>query len=112
MSSRPAGGRLEVGLDVFDVFVPDLRNVPAAASVKSTRIAQFRRNTEPNKAACSFVRYRDPDHVGGHARGLLLLLAELLVRGERRLDDQGLAVADIREVRRELQPVDQLGSGL
>ena len=53
----------------------------------------------------------DADHVLAHARCLLLRLRELLVGGGRRVDHQSLGVADVGELRRQAEGVDELGAG-
>ena len=44
--------------------------------------------------------------------GDLLLVGELAVRGRGRMDDQRAGVADIGEMREQLQRLDQLDAGL
>merc|ERR1719231_230588 len=52
------------------------------------------------------------DHVRQHARSGLLLRAELLVRGARGVDHERLRVADVGEVRGELECIEELHTGL
>src|SRR5262245_46250013 len=49
----------------------------------------------------------DADHVVAYARRVTLVVGHLLVRGRRRMDDQGLGVADVRQVRRQVHRVDE-----
>src|SRR5687768_5539783 len=50
---------------------------------------------------------REPDHLGQDASGALLGLAELLMGRAGGVDDQRLGVADVGEVREELQSLDE-----
>lgn len=58
-----------------------------------------------------FEAERDADHVGGDAAADLLLVGDLLVGGAPGVDDEGLCVADVGEVRAQLEVVDD-GSDL
>ena len=51
---------------------------------------------------------REAHEVGRDAARALVLLAELRVGGGGRMDGQALGVADVGEVREELQAVDEL----
>ena len=57
-----------------------------------------------------FVANADADHVLLDAGRSLVLIAELLVRRARGVDDESLGVTDVGEVRRELDIVDELAS--
>jgi hypothetical protein len=54
--------------------------------------------------------YRQPDEVGRYASGELLLCRELLVRGGGRVDGQAARVAHVRDVRDQLQCIDELAA--
>ena len=54
---------------------------------------------------------RDPHQVLAHARGLEVVGAHLLVGGAGRVDDQGLGVADVGEVRRQPDGLDEPPTG-
>src|SRR5690606_35542066 len=51
--------------------------------------------------------HRDAYEVLGDPRGLELLRAQLLVRGRGRVDHEGARVADVREVAREHERLDE-----
>ena len=51
---------------------------------------------------------REPHHILGDACGGMILVAQLLVCGGGGMDDEALGIADIREVREDLQGVDEL----
>jgi len=51
--------------------------------------------------------HRDPNHVRRHPTPFLLGIGELLVRGGGRVNDQGLGVPDVGEVRGEDAAVDK-----
>ena len=53
-----------------------------------------------------------PDQIGGNTRCKPLFVVELLVRSRRRVNDQGLRITDVGEVRSQLQLVDHEASGL
>src|SRR5919112_1433640 len=55
---------------------------------------------------------RQADIIRGHARGCLGVLVELGMGGRRGMNHQRLRVADIRQVREELNVLDESSSGL
>ena len=54
----------------------------------------------------------EPDHIGFDAGGRLLFGAQLLMGGRSRMDDQATGVADVGQVREELEAVDKLAAGI
>src|SRR5690349_13134695 len=59
-----------------------------------------------------FDAYRQADHVGAGAGCDPLLVAELAMGRRGGVDDQALGVADVGEVREQIDAVDQLHAGL
>ena len=51
------------------------------------------------------------DQIGGNTRCTLLFIRELLVCGRSRVNDQGLCITDIGEVRSQLQLIDHKTAG-
>src|SRR4029079_476700 len=49
----------------------------------------------------------EPDHFRCHAGGELFVFGQLAVGGRRRMDDERLRIADVREVRKELDRIDE-----
>ena len=55
---------------------------------------------------------READHVLRHAGGVQLTVVELRVRRRRRVDRERLGVADVGQVREQLQAVDERTAGI
>ena len=50
---------------------------------------------------------RQPDHVGTDSAGGKILIRQLLVRSRRRMNDEALAIAHIREMGEELHVLNE-----
>jgi hypothetical protein len=50
-----------------------------------------------------FNTHRKPEHVRGNARSPLFLVTQLLVRGSRRLNNEGFGIAHIGKVANQLK---------
>lgn len=70
------------------------------------------RLTHRNDVVNVFDAHRHSDQVLGHTRGQLLIVRELLVRRSRWRDDERLCIADIGQVRSQLQPVHKARASL
>src|ERR1700693_3154169 len=92
------------------------RASPSASStlVCRYRFAGFERRGFPrlvkiiNQVVNALQAHRETDEVGRGARLLLLLGCQLGVRRAGRVDDEGLGIAHVRQVREEFDVPDQL----
>src|SRR5450755_566211 len=106
-SSTPTQGHVIAGYRVGVMSWPSLRG-----SRRSPSLACLQSLIDvPEDIIERFESDREAHHLRRDAGGALLVFVELAMRRRRRMDDQGLRISDVGQVRQELHRLDESNAG-